>query len=136
MKTVKLKLIASLFAFVLLTATAATAQVGLASSSLNSVEPLVVKYIGNDEGYLLFEVTVQSADVRPAVLGISDKDEELFSGIFRTNFKVQRLKIEKRGNQELSFRLISGKHTYVKTFSVNTSRVENTVVAENGLSVL
>ncbi len=106
------------------------AQALKANYSVNYEEPLKVKYLGEDEGYLLFQVTLKSPS--SSLFAISDKSEgELYSTYFSDNLKVQTIKIEKRDEQELAFKLVSGKKTYSKSFSVNTSNVETTTVAEN-----
>ncbi len=137
MKTLKFKLIAAVFATCMITANATSAQAVRASYSVNADEPFSVKYLGNDGDYLLFEVVVKSAVNKTASLGISDKAEgELYANNFRTNLKVQTIKIEKRDNQELNFKLELGKAVYNKSFSINTSRVENIVVSENAVTEL
>jgi hypothetical protein len=100
-------------------------------------EPLAVKYIGNDGEYLTFQVIVQSAIPGNALFTIVDKEKgELFSSKFTPNYKVQTVKIEKTGDQELNFKLVVGKEIYSKSFSVNTNRVESTTVTENDITLL
>jgi hypothetical protein len=136
MKTLTSKFIAVAIASFVITANTASAQAVNASYSVKTAEPLSVKYLGSDENYLLFEVTVNAADSK-AVLGVSDKNEgELYAENVRSTAKTQKLKIEKRDSQELNFKLSVGANTYNKSFSINTSRVENTVVSEKDLTVL
>jgi hypothetical protein len=131
MKTLKFKFIAVAIASFVITANTVSAQAIHTSYTINAEEPFSVKYLGTEDNYLLFEVTVRSADLKPAALGISDKAEgELYAETFRTNLKVQKVKIEKRANQELEFKLSLGKAVYNKSFSANTSREENTTVSE------
>lgn len=105
------------------------------STSSSYEEPLKVKYIGEDNGYLLFQVTLQSPT--SSLFAINDKSEgELYSSYSSENFKVQTVKIEKREAQVLNFKLVSGKKVYNKSFSVNTNKVETTTVAENNISML
>ena len=137
MKTLTTKIIAVAIASFVITANTASAQAVNASYSVKTAEPLSVKYLGSDENYLLFEVTVNAADAKAAVLGVSDKNEgELYAENVRATAKTQKLKIEKRDSQELNFKLSVGANTYNKSFSINTSRVENTVVSEKDLTVL
>ena len=131
MKTLKFKFIAVAIASFVITANTVSAQAIQTSYTVNAEEPLSVKYLGTEDNYLLFEVTVRSADLKPASLGVSDKAEgELYTETFRSNLKVQKIKIEKRANQDLEFRLALGKAVYNKSFSANTSRIENTTVSE------
>ncbi len=126
MKNVK-NIIAALFSTALFTAanaqTAATPQ-----------EPLTVKYIGTDAGYLLFQVDVNTNTANFSLFKINDKTEgELFSQSWKSNYRTQTFKIEKKDYQELSFTLLAGKKAYTKAFSTNTSTVETTTVSETEL---
>ncbi|MES2891279.1 MAG: hypothetical protein V4725_04680 [Bacteroidota bacterium] len=137
MKTLTSKIIAVAITSFVLTANVATAQAINASYSVKAAEPLTVKYLGSDENYLVFEVTVNPTDSKSAVLGVSDKTEgELYAENLKSAGKTQKLKIEKRDSQELNFKLSVGANTYNKSFSINTSRVENTVVSEKDITVL
>jgi hypothetical protein len=137
MKTLKFKFIAVAFASFVISANTASAQAIQANYAVKTAEPLSVKYLGSDDNYLVFEVTVNSADSKNALLGVSDKAEgELYTESIRSTQKTQKLKIEKRDSQELNFKLSVGSTVYNKSFSINTSRVENTVVAERDITVL
>ena len=105
------------------------AQAVKANYAVNYEEPLAVKYIGNDGDYLTFQVTVQSENTAKAVLEIEDSNEgELYSSYITPKYKVQMVKIEKRGDQVLNFRLRVDRKSYSKTFSINTKRVGTTTV--------
>lgn len=137
MKTLKFKLIASAFASFVIAANPAFGQNPVHPISVIAEEPFTVKYLGNDGAYLLFEVVIRSADQRTVSLGISDKTEgDLYASNFRAGYKAQTIKIEKRNNQELDFRLDLGKNKYTKSFNVKNSVVENTVVSENDITRL
>lgn len=109
-----------------------------ASYSVNAEEPMKVKYLGADGEYLLFQVTLQPNNASSAVFAIDDKkDGELYSSYLENNVKVQTVKIEKRDDgQVLNFKLMLGKKTYSKSFSVNTSLVETTIVSETDITRL
>ena len=95
-------------------------------------EPFTVKYIGNEEGYILFQVEVNTGDKNFSLLKINDKNEgELYSQSYKKSVRPTTFKIEKKDAQEISFRLLSGKKVYTKTFSTNTSTIESTSVNEN-----
>ncbi len=114
------------------------AQTLKASYSVNYEEPLKVKYLGDEDKYLLFEVTLQSNIPTNTLFAISDKNEgEFYSSFLAASLKPRTFKIEKRGNdQVLNFKLVAGKKTYLKTFTVNTSVVEKTIVAEHDITKL
>lgn len=108
-----------------------------ASYSVNFEEPLSVKYLGNDGEYLLFKVTLQSKNPANTKFAIDDKNEgELYSSGIDSGYTVRTIKIEKRDDQVLNFKLSLGKKTYLKSFSVNTSVVEKTSVAEGDITKL
>jgi hypothetical protein len=134
----KLRNIAVALATIVIFTNITNAQTPKASYTVNAQEPLKVKYIGDEERYLLFEVTFQSeTEVKPLFV-ISDKNEgEFFASPLTAGAKTRTFKIEKRGeDQVLNFKLVIGKTAYVKTFAVNTSTVERTVVAERDITKL
>ena len=100
-------------------------------------EPFTVKYIGNEEDYLYFEVEINTGNSNFAMLKINDKEEgELYSQSLRKNLKPRTFKIEKKDGQELNFKLLSGNKTYSKTFSASTILIEKTTVNENDVVIL
>jgi hypothetical protein len=113
------------------------AQAAKASYSVNYEEPMAIRYLGNDGEYLSFQVSVQPTVSGSAFFEISDKLEgSLYSLNLAPNFKVQTIKIEKRDEQVLNFKLVVGKRVYTKSFSVNTSEVETTTVSETDITRL
>ena len=114
------------------------AQVLTASYNVNSEDPMVVKYLGDDGAYLLFHVALASNKVNNALFAIEDKTEgELYSAAFATSIKTQTVKIEKKkDDQVLNFKLVVGKTTFIKSFSANTRIVETTTVTEADLTKL
>ncbi|MEO5890328.1 MAG: hypothetical protein ABIQ31_08755 [Ferruginibacter sp.] len=133
----KLKHIAVAVASLVIFTNVTNAQAIKASYSINYEEPMAVKYIGSDGDYLTFQVTVKAEIPGNALFAITDKKEgELYSYKFTPKYKVQTVKIEKKEGQVLDFRLVVGKKTYSKSFSVNTSKVETTTVAENEITSL
>jgi hypothetical protein len=131
------KNIAVAMATIVIFANITTAQTPKASYTVSAQEPLKVKYLGDEDNYLLFEVTMQSENKVTPRFVISDKNEgEFFSSLF-TKGATRTFKIEKRGeDQVLNFKLVMGKTTYVKTFAVNTSTIQKTVVAERDITKL
>jgi hypothetical protein len=133
----KLKNIAVAIASIVIFTNITHAQALKASYSVNYEEPLKVKYLGDDGDYLTFQVTVQSELPGKALFEIADKSEgALYSSNVTPSFKVKTVRIEKRGDQVLDFKLVVGKKTYSKSFSVNTNQVETTTVAESGITML
>ena len=108
-----------------------------ASYSVNYEEPLAVKYIGSDGEYVTFQVSVKPAVAGNALFEIVDQNEgQLYTTNLASNFNVKTVKIEKREGQVLNFKLVVGKSTYTKSFSVNTNKVETTTVAESDITML
>lgn len=123
-----LRNIATALLAVVLFSNAAAAQ----TKTTTANEPFTVKYIGNDEGYILFQVAVNTLDKNYTLLKINDKiDGEIYSQSYKKGSKLTTFKIEKKDAQELSFRLLTGKTVYTKTFFTSVSNVESTTVNEN-----
>ena len=133
----KLTTILVALAAILVLSNSLNAQSFQASYSVNAQEPFVVKYLGNDDNYLTFRITVQPEVAKRSTLAISDKSEgEIYATSLNSRFAYKTIKIEKREGQELSFKLVSGGKTYSKSFSVNTSNVETTTVSERDITRL
>ena len=128
------KIIATLAVITILT-NAANAQVLDTSAKSLTHEPLNVKYIGTEDDYLVFEITISTIGKLHPVLNIDDKNAgQLYSETFKEdNTKVQTVKIEKKEDQALSFKLVTDKITYCKNFNVNTSTIEKITVQESGI---
>jgi hypothetical protein len=128
-----LKNITTAILAVVLFSTAVSAQ---SLKAVKSEEPFTVKYIGNEEDYLYFQVEINSANSF-SLLKINDKAEgELYSQSWKANTKTQTFKIEKKDGQQLNFKLLTGNKVYNKSFSATTSLVEKTIVNENDVVVL
>ena len=133
----KLKNIAVAVATLVIFTNITNAQAVKASYTTTYEEPLAVKYIGSDNDYLTFQVTVQSATPKSATFAIDDQKEgELYSSNVTPRFNVKTIKIEKRNDQVLDFKLVVGKKIYSKSFTVNTNKVETTTVAEADITML
>ena len=127
------KIIATLAVITILT-NAANAQVLDTSAKSLTHEPLNVKYIGSEDDYLVFKITIGPIGKLHPVLNIDDKNAGLlYSETFKENKEVQTVKIEKKEDQALSFELVTDKATYHKDFNVNTSTIEKTTVQESGI---
>lgn len=132
-----LKNIAIAVASVVLFSNITYAQALKANYSVSYEEPLAVKYLGSDGEYLTFQVTMTPQTEGTALFAIDDKYEgQLYAANVTSPLKVNTVKIEKRDDQVLNFKLVVGKKTYTKSFSVNTSKVERTTVAENDITML
>jgi hypothetical protein len=133
----KLKNIAVAVASIVIFTSITNAQVVKASYSVKAEEPMAVKYVGNDGNYLTFEVSVEPAVSANALFQIADKNEgELYTSTLAPNAKTKTIKIEKREGQVLDFKLVVGKNTFTKSFSVNTNSVETTTVSESNVTIL
>ena len=133
----KLKNIAVALAAIIIFTNITHAQVSKAKYSVNYEVPLKVKYLGNDSNHLTFQVTVLSQIPDNAFLVIAEKYEGVvYTSFFTPTFKVQNVKIKKGDDQELNFKLVIGKQTYWKSFSVNTSNAKKLTIAERGITML
>ena len=102
-----------------------------------TVEPMAVKYLGSSEDYLVFEVSLKSEANGYATFEIEDQNEgALYSTGLDKNATTKTIKIEKKNDQVLNFKLSVDKKVYTKSFSVNTSVVEKTTVSENDFTSL
>lgn len=100
-------------------------------------EPFTVKYLGTEAGYLLFQVSMKSENGGKARFKLEDKEAgTLYDNSFKSNFNIKTLKIEKRDNQVLDFKVTLNKTTYSKSFSVFTNQVENVTVSESDITRL
>ena len=83
-----------------------------------SSEKLIVNFVGEENGYLVFQVAVNKGDNKLASLTVNDKSEgELYqSNVYDS--KTKTFKIEKRDNQELEFSVKAGKASYSKSFTI------------------
>ncbi|MEO6231906.1 MAG: hypothetical protein ABJB11_15000 [Ferruginibacter sp.] len=136
-----LKKITAAVASLVLFANIANAQTAIPTSYqvnevANNATPFAVKYIGSDDEYVLFEVSVKSSNPADAKFQLTDSEEgALYSAGFKTG-TVKTIKIEKREGQVLNFTLLLDHKIYSKSFSVSTSEVENTLVSENDITKL
>lgn len=95
-------------------------------NSINAAVPLSVEFVGTEADYLVFRVEIKTGTVNHSVLEVADAVEgELYSSNITTNTKFQTMKIEKRNNQVLDFKLVSAKSVYVKTFVTGTDSIEH-----------
>jgi hypothetical protein len=139
MKTRKIlntkKMVAMLTAVALVISTVSAQPVGKSVKGLPG-EPLTVKYVGSDDDYLTFEITITTANVKYSELQINDaNDGSLYAEILKSTSKTETVKIEKKDdNQNLRFELIAGDKKYFKSFEVNTKVIEKTTVLEGSIS--
>jgi hypothetical protein len=84
-----------------------------------SSEKLIVNFIGEENGYLVFQVAVNKGANKMVSLTLKDKteDELLYNSNVLDN-KTQTFKVEKRDNQELEFSVKAGKVSYSKSFTI------------------
>ncbi|MCW3106808.1 MAG: hypothetical protein JWQ09_1314 [Segetibacter sp.] len=84
-----------------------------------NTQPLSVIYVGNEGGYLLFRVIVNTLQNISASFEISDRAlGSIYSSNIDSPHKVEMLKIGKRNNQELDFKLVIGKDVYSRSFAI------------------
>lgn len=92
-------------------------------------EPLTVEYLGEQGDYLLFHVEVKSGTNKNVSFVLKDKNEgEIYSAKYSKD-KIQTIKVEKTGNQQLDFNLTIGKESYSKTFTVIPTVTLTTLVS-------
>jgi hypothetical protein len=83
-----------------------------------SSEKLIVNFVGEDNGYLVFEVAVNKGSNKVVSLTLNDKTEgELYNSKVSDN-KTKTFKVEKRDGQELEFSVRDGKISYSKSFTI------------------
>ena len=118
----KIKNIAlTLSAIVLLAANSFAGTVNNTSKAIYvdpSSEKLIVNFIGEENGYLVFQVAVNKASNKMVSLTLKDKTEgELYHSKVLDS-KTQTFKVEKRDGQELEFSVRAGKVSYSKSFTI------------------
>lgn len=124
---------AGIFYFASLATNTVAQTVIPASNQIDTSEPLTVRFLGSQGDYLIFRVEIKTGNVGHSILQIDDAIEgELYSNPIYTNSKFQVMKIEKRENQVLDFKLISGKKVYTKTYTTES----NNKLFQKGLAVL
>jgi hypothetical protein len=103
------------------------------NNSIETSEPLMVKYLGVQDDYLVFRVEIKTGNINLSVFKVEDATEgELYSKDIYSNSKYTIMKIEKRENQVLDFKLLSQKKVYTKTFTTDS----NNRLFQKGLAVL
>lgn len=109
-----------------------------AQKSNNQVKPFDVQYVGSNEGYLTFTISVAGSTKQHAALKISEKNEgEIFSEYWGKNITSKTFKIEKKDVNDLSFTLFIGNQNFTKKIVINTITDEkNIVIAEKDVVVL
>jgi len=83
-----------------------------------SSEKLTVNFVGEENGYLIFQVAVNKGSKKMVSLTLKDKTEgELYNSNVSDN-KTKTFKVEKRDGQELEFSVRDGKTSYSKSFTI------------------
>jgi hypothetical protein len=91
-----------------------------------------VKYAGLEDNYLCFLIEINDMDGKNKTLKINDKVEgDLYVENWATKYSIQKFKIERNGNQILTFNLSAGNKNYSKTYSFTTQLTEKTIVKED-----
>ena len=130
----KIKNILAAFATIVIFSNITNAQTVNASYTYPN-EPLAVKYVGVVDNYLTFKVSVDEQVSDNSFFAITDKSEGvLYSSNLRAKYNERIVKVEKKDDQILDFKLVVGKKTYLKSFSINTMKTETTTVAENDIT--
>lgn len=126
----------ALTAFVL-TAGTVNAQSAKTTYSLKAAEPVSVRYISSDADYLIFELSINSAEDVFAALKITDKSGvELFHENVKSYSGTRTIKIEKGDFKELKFKLDLGGNVYTKVFSITVAHIEDTRVKEGSITMV
>jgi alpha-glucosidase (family GH31 glycosyl hydrolase) len=115
-----------------------TAAIFSSNASAQSLptEPIAVKYVGMDDEYLQFEVTLKPTSTS-SFFKIHDRVEgELYSQNYTNVNKTLTIKIERNGSQELSFSLSTGRTVFVKNFAANTNLIPSTEVTATATVVV
>jgi len=114
-----------------------TAQALTTNYSVNVEEPVKVKYLGDDGEFLLFQVTLPSNETANAKFVIYDKNVgELYSTRLASNVSTIKIEKKEQADQVLNFKVVLGKKTYSKSFSVTRNLIETTTVAERDITKL
>jgi hypothetical protein len=130
-RTTAKKLLAGVFASALCLGAVSAEPINGGKAPPPAENPLHVHYIGVDHNYLVFEITVEADNLKHPELLIDDaNDGSLYSQGFSGSI-TEKIKIERNDDLQLSFKLIAGKETFSKLFTINTVSVENTTVSEN-----
>ena len=102
----------------------------------NNNEAFVVKYIGDKNDYLVFEVEMYDASAKNKTIRISDlQDGEMYAQYLEGNITKMTYKIEKREGQIITFNLTSNKKEYNKTFSYNVEVVETVSILDGAIAI-
>jgi hypothetical protein len=124
LKSIAVILIASMFI-----TNSTTAQTSTLTKTDNNFS---VKYAGLEDNYLCFLIEINDIDGKNKTLKINDKVEgDLYAENWATKHPIQKFKIERNGNQILTFNLSTGNKNYSKTYSFTTQLTENTIVKED-----
>lgn len=85
--------------------------------STDGKDPFSVRYIGHKDGYLMFQLVVNSDAHANLSFEVCDKvTGETFIAKVPHVQPVQTIKIEKRDTQELDFKLVIGEEVYSRSF--------------------
>ncbi|MBC7886830.1 MAG: hypothetical protein H7Z13_03010 [Ferruginibacter sp.] len=114
----KFKNIVSTLVALVISVTAINARTVNRTNTFLAERPFTVIYIGNEGDYLLFRV-IFNAEHTASKFEISDKQEgEIYTADINSAHKEQTLKIEKKENQELDFKLVIGNDVYSRSFAI------------------
>mgnify|MGYP001797215457 CR=1 FL=1 len=98
---------------------------GISARPLNRANSFLAKqtfsviFIGSEGAYLLFQVIVNANNTNDTSFVILDKAAGAnYTANINFTHNVQTLKIEKRDNQELDFKLVIGKDVYSRSFAI------------------
>lgn len=83
-----------------------------------AAQQLTVNFLGEDENYLIFEVTVKPGSNKYVSFIVSDKEDgQIYKSVISSN-KTSTVKIEKKDGQELEFSVLAGKKSVSKSFTI------------------
>jgi len=115
----------------------ANAQHVQTPGTMKGEQPLQVKFIETQGNWLVFTVEVRSDAAILPTLSVDDAIEgELYSQRLKTGSKLQTMKIEKREDQVLDFKLVAGNKVYVTSFTTYAGVIKQANPNESSIAGL
>ncbi len=122
-------------AFVIATVLATSNSYAQATINNTNDDVFNVKYIGDKNGYLYFEVEIKDEAVKNKMLKITDaKEGELYVNFVDFKPKTQLYKIEKTESQEILFNLTIGNKMHSKSYTYKTDDLDESTFTQNTIA--
>lgn len=133
----QLKNIAIALASIVIFTNITNAQSAKPSYSVNSNETLGIKYLGLEGDFLTFQLSVNSIIPNNAYLSIVDNyDGVVYSAFFSPTYTTQKVKIERKDDQLLNFKLVIDNKTYARSISVNPVKPARKLAVKTEITML